>query len=92
MKNKFVVLVLVLNHHRFCLIVISVACIEIGPVVDNDESAAEHHHLDDWCARKSDAYFSYCYLYICRYRNAIIFKRLYAGEILSGPSATVRLR
>lgn len=58
--------------------------------MDNDESVAEHYHFNDWRTRKSNTYFSYCNLYFCRYRNAIVFERLYAGEILSGSSATVR--
>lgn len=69
---------------------IAVARAQTGTVLDDDESVAEHHHINDWRSRKSNTHFGYCYLYFRRYRYAIVFERLHAGEISPGSRATVR--
>lgn len=62
---------------------------EIGSVVDNNESAVEYYYFNDWRAGKSYVNLSHSYLYICRYWNATVFKRLHARKILSRSSTTV---
>lgn len=54
-----------------------VAGVEVGSIVDNNESASQYNHFDDRCPWKSNAHSSDSHLHICRYRYAIVLERLH---------------
>lgn len=68
---------------------IAVTCSKIGTIMDNDESASQYNHFYDRSAGKSYFGISNCYLYFCCYWNAIVFRRLHGGKILSGSCSQV---
>lgn len=67
------------THFKPILFDIKASSAEAGSVVDNNEGATQHHHLDDWRPGKPDADPGDCHLHLCRYRNAVVLQRLYAG-------------
>ena len=65
------------------------ACVETSPVLDHDEGAAEHYHLDTWSPGKSNFYSSHCHLYIRCTWDAIVRERLHGRKLLSWSHSSV---
>ena len=65
--------------------------VEAGPVLDDDEGAAEHHHIDAGRARQPHLPAHHRHLHLRRARHAALRQDLHPGQLRPGPSAKVSL-
>ena len=59
------------------------AGVEISAVLDHDEGAAQHHHINSGSSGKSNFYSSHCHLYIRCTWDAIVRERLHGRKLSS---------
>ena len=62
---------------------------EAGAVLDDDEGAAEHNHIDAGRARQPDLPPPHRHLHLRRARHATIRQDLHPGKLCPGPGAKV---
>ena len=65
--------------------------VEAGPVVDDDEGAAEHNHIDAGRAGQPHLPPHHRHLHLRRARHAALWQDLHPGQLRPGPSAKVSL-
>ena len=70
-------------------LILSDASAQTCSIMDHNESTFEYHHFHFGCSWQSNLPTYYCHLYLCRPRDAIVWKNIHRWKFLSRQSAKV---